>query len=153
MAKTNKIQELVATANAAALEAAATEVSNNSKAATKAKETAKAAAKEEPIKVEEPKAKKTTKKSAKVTASLVKEQNAAIVEKVVSNREVKYIYPEDIIEDPIKKKRWRQQVRNKLRELERDMNRIKDQNSKEYKTAKKEFENYQKQVLKPGQTA
>jgi hypothetical protein len=71
-----------------------------------------------------------------------------LVEKVTSNREVKYIYPEGI-EDTLQRKKWRQSVRNKLKTLERAYLRIKDENSKEYKEAKKEFETYKSEVLKP----
>ena len=85
-------------------------------------------------------------KSAKV------QQEAALLEQVVSQREVKYIYPDDV-QDTLARKKWRQKVRNELHRLEREMHRITDQNSKEFKAAKKAFEAYQKEVLKPNQVA
>lgn len=84
----------------------------------------------------------------KVIKDVAKQQAATLVEKVTSNREVKYIYPEGI-EDTLQRKKWRQSVRNKLKTLERAYLRIKDENSKEYKEAKKEFETYKSEVLKP----
>lgn len=99
------------------------------------------------------------KKKEKVVNDVAKKQKASIKEKVVSEREVKYIYPlkedeetgemREMTKD--EKKSWRQETRNKYRSLEREMNRfIQDQSSKEYKAAKKAFDNYAAQVLKPG---
>lgn len=92
------------------------------------------------------------KSSAKTKAikDTAKSQANSIKEEVISNRDVKYIYPEDV-KDTLSRKSWRQQVRNKLYKLEREMNRIQDQNSKEYKKAKKALLDYQKEVLKPNQ--
>lgn len=70
-----------------------------------------------------------------------------LIESVISNREVKYIYPDDVI-DTLSRKSWRQKVRIKLNKLERDMLRIKDQTSKEYSRAKKAYERYAKEVTK-----
>lgn len=72
--------------------------------------------------------------------------------KVISNREVKYVYPEDIT-DTLARKKWRQQTRNELHRLEREMFRIKDQNSKEFKKAAKAYEDFRNKVLKPEQVA
>ena len=90
---------------------------------------------------------------------VAKKQKASIKEKVVSEREVKYIYPmkedektgemREMTKD--EKKSWRQSTRNEYRSLEREMNRfIQDQTSKEYKAAKKAFEAFTARVLKPG---
>lgn len=99
------------------------------------------------------KKKKKADKEAKATAKEVaKQQKAALVEKVIANREVKYIYPEDVT-DTLSRKTWRQKTRNKLHQLELAVGRIKDQNSKEYKKAIKEYNNFKKQVLKPEQVA
>ena len=76
----------------------------------------------------------------------------SIIEQVISNREVKYVYPEDIT-DTLARKKWRQQTRNELHRLEREMFRIKDQNSKEFKDAAKKYEDFKKKVLKPEQVA
>lgn len=95
-------------------------------------------------KVEKPKAES---KKDQVTKEVTKINKTNLVEKVVSNREVKYVYPDDV-NDTLSRKAWRQKVRNKLDKLERDMFRIKDQNSKEYKAAEKAYNEYRKTVLK-----
>jgi flagellar biosynthesis GTPase FlhF len=133
----------------------------------KPKETKESKAKEEPkaklvktttkkasTKKEEPKAKlvKTTTKKAstkkeEVVKEVAKQQKPNIIEQVISNREVKYIYPDDVT-DTLSRKKWRQQTRNELRKLEREMLRIQDHNSKEYKSAKNKYITFQKKVLK-----
>ena len=101
----------------------------------------------------EPKAKlvkTTTKKDSKkeeVVKEVAKQQKPNIIEQVISNREVKYIYPEDVV-DTLSRKKWRQQTRNELRKLEREMLRIQDHNSKEYKSAQNKYITFQKKVLK-----
>ena len=83
---------------------------------------------------------KSKKKKDKVVKDVAKKQKASIKEKVVSEREVKYIYPlkedentgemREMTKD--EKKSWRQATRNEYRSLEREMNRfIQDQSSKE----------------------
>lgn len=99
---------------------------------------------------EEPKPTKKTSKKAEVVKDVEKQQKPSIIEKVISNREVKYVYPEDIT-DTLARKKWRQQTRNELHRLEREMFRIKDQNSKEYKKAAKAYEDFKNKVLKPEQ--
>jgi len=90
------------------------------------------------------------KKKDKVIKEVADKQKASIQEEVIAHRDVKYIYPEDVT-DTLARKKWRQEVRNKYRSLEREMNRfIQDQSSKEYKAAKKAFDAYAKEVLKPG---
>ena len=101
---------------------------------------------------EEPKLTKKTSKKAEVVKDVEKQQKPSIIEKVISNREVKYVYPEDIT-DTLARKKWRQQTRNELHRLEREMFRIKDQNSKEYKKAAKAYEDFRNKVLKPEQVA
>lgn len=88
---------------------------------------------------------KVTKETKKVVDKINK---TTLVEAVVSNREVKYVYPEDCT-DTLSRKSWRQKVRNKLHALEMSMYRIKDQNSKEYKKAQKEYDDFYKTVCKP----
>lgn len=112
-----------------------------------------------PAEVKEPKKKTISSKSdspkakeKKTTKEVAKQQKVAILEEVISQREVKYIYPEDVT-DTLSRKKWRQQTRNELHKLEREMHRITDQNSKEYQAAKKAFEDFQKKVLKPNQVA
>lgn len=151
MKKTSKLQELVSNSVANALAT----VSNSTKEGTTPQVTNKETSKEKPKKkttaTTEAKAPKATKKE-QVTKEVTKQQNTAILEQVISHREVKYIYPEDV-KDTLARKRWRQQTRNELHRLEREMYRIQDTNSKEYKAAKKAFDEYQAKVLKPAQSA
>lgn len=157
MKKTSKLQELVSNSVANAIAT----VSNSTKEDKAPQVTNQETSKEEPKKKKikkttatanpEAKAPKATKKE-QVTKEVTKQQNTAILEQVISNREVKYIYPEDV-KDTLARKRWRQQTRNELHRLEREMYRIKDTNSKEYKAAKKAFDEFQAKVLKPAQSA
>ena len=102
--------------------------------------------------------KKKTSKAVKLPAAkkeatiqeVTKQQEASIAEKVVSTRDVKYLYPADI-QDQLARKKWRQAVRNKYHALERECYKFQDQNSKEYKEALKVFEIFKAEVLKPGQ--
>lgn len=137
----------------------ATEVESTApKKEKKIKKAKKAATKESEVKAEGKKDKKKKKASKKAKAAeatakeVAKQQKVALVEKVVANREVKYIYPEDVT-DTLSRKTWRQKTRNKLHQLELAVGRIKDQNSKEYKKALKEYNDFKKQVLKPEQVA
>lgn len=121
----------------------------------------KASKTQKPKKTKESKAKKepkaklvktTTKKKAstkkeEVVKEVAKQQKPNIIEQVISNREVKYIYPDDVT-DTLSRKKWRQQTRNELRKLEREMLRIQDHNSKEYKSAQNRYITFQKKVLK-----
>lgn len=97
-----------------------------------------------------PKGKKS--KKEETIKEVKQQQKPSIIEQVISNREVKYVYPEDIT-DTLARKKWRQQTRNELHRLEREMFRIKDQNSKEFKDAAKKYEDFKKKVLKPEQIA
>lgn len=153
MGKNKKVEELISSQVANAI----SEVANFKKEekASKVKNTKKETPAPEVVATQEeatPKKKVTKSKKEEVTKEVTKQQNAAIVEKVVSNREVKYIYPEDV-KDTLSRKRWRQQTRNELHRLEREMYRIKDSNSKEYKAAKAEYEAFVAKVLKPEQIA
>lgn len=98
-----------------------------------------------------PKGKKSSKKGETIK-EVKQQQSLSIIEQVISNREVKYVYPSDIT-DTLARKKWRQQTRNELHRLEREMFRIKDQNSKEFKDAAKKYEDFKKKVLKPEQVA
>lgn len=113
----------------------------------KPKETKESKAKEEPkAKLVKTTTKKISKKE-EVVKEVAKQQKPNIIEQVISNREVKYIYPEDVV-DTLSRKKWRQQTRNELRKLEREMLRIQDHNSKEYKSAQNKYITFQKKVLK-----
>jgi len=114
----------------------------------KPKETKKSKAKEEPkAKLVKTTTKKASTKKEEVVKEVAKQQKPNIIEQVISNREVKYIYPEDVV-DTLSRKKWRQQTRNELRKLEREMLRIQDHNSKEYKSAQNKYITFQKKVLK-----
>lgn len=114
----------------------------------KPKEIKESKAKEEPkAKLVKTTTKKASPKKEEVVKEVAKQQKPNIIEQVISNREVKYIYPDDIT-DTLSRKKWRQQTRNELRKLEREMLRIQDHNSKEYKSAQNKYITFQKKVLK-----
>lgn len=101
--------------------------------------------KEATEKASEKKVKKT--KKEKLVDKTKKKVEANLVEEVVTKREVKYIYPVDC-EDTLSRKKFRQQVRNKIHQLELAMLRIENQDSKEFKKAKKEYLEYKNQFVK-----
>ena len=114
----------------------------------KPKETKESKAKEEPkAKLVKTTTKKASTKKEEVVKEVAKQQKPNIIEQVISNRQVKYIYPDDVT-DTLSRKKWRQQTRNELRKLEREMLRIQDHNSKEYKSAQNKYITFQKKVLK-----
>lgn len=114
----------------------------------KPKETKESKAKEEPkAKLVKTTTKKASTKKEEVVKEVAKQQKPNIIEQVISNREVKYIYPDDVT-DTLSRKKWRQQTRNELRKLEREMLRIQDHNSEEYKSAQNKYITFQKKVLK-----
>lgn len=114
----------------------------------KPKETKESKAKEEPkAKLVKTTTKKASSKKEEVVKEVAKQQKPNIIEQVISNREVKYIYPDDVT-DTLSRKKWRQQTRNELRKLEREMLRIQDHNSKEYNSAQNKYITFQKKVLK-----
>lgn len=114
----------------------------------KPKETKESKAKKEPkAKLVKTTTKKASTKKEEVVKEVAKQQKPNILKQVISNREVKYIYPDDVT-DTLSRKKWRQQTRNELRKLEREMLRIQDHNSKEYKSAKNKYITFQKKVLK-----
>ena len=123
-------------------------------------EVAQVIAKENAIKVSTPSKEKKSKKkrnkdkeTEKEKEKKVKKTKVVLEEKTrTASREVKYVYPEDVT-DSISKKIWRQKTRTKLHQLELAVERIKDQNSKEYKKALKEYNEFRKQVFKPKQLA
>lgn len=86
---------------------------------------------------------------AKVTKEVAKQQAASIKEKVVTERDVKYLYPADCV-DQLARKKWRQEIRNEYRKLEREVFKFQGDNSKEAKEAIKKFEDFKKDHLKPG---
>lgn len=101
--------------------------------------------KEATEKASEKKVKKT--KKEKLVDKTKKKVEANLVEEVVTKREVKYIYPADC-EDTLSRKKFRQQVRNKIHQLELAMLRIENQDSKKFKKAKKKYLEYKNQFVK-----
>lgn len=92
--------------------------------------------------------KKSSSKSKEEAVKAVTPRNKnKLIEEVISNREVKYKYPEDV-QDTLSRKSYRQKVRDKINTLKLRLLDIKDQDSKEYKKALKELEDYKKTVLK-----
>lgn len=157
----SKVTNLVATKVAEQLEGIKNSKTKTSKASTpKAKKTKKelvqdakeAATNFANAKLVELSPKTKTSKKAQVVKEVKEQQKPSIVEQVISNREVKYVYPADVV-DTLARKKWRQQTRNELHRLELAMARIKDQNSKEFKAAAKAYEDFRKKVLKPEQVA
>lgn len=116
------------------------------------KESKEAAKEFSKAKLVELKSKGKKSKKEETIKEVKQQQKPSIIEQVISNREVKYVYPKDIT-DTFARKKWRQQTRNELHRLEREMFRIKDQNSKEFKDAAKKYEDFKKKVLKPEQVA
>lgn len=110
------------------------------------KETAKTSAKKEASKTIQAKSEKLAQKETKKAAK------ASLVEEVVSNREVKYIYPADC-QDTLSRKTFRQKVRNQLHKLELEMLRIENKNSKEFKAKEKEYKEYKAKYVKEGAAA
>ena len=157
----SKVTNLVATKVAEQLEGIKNSKTKTSKASTsKAKKTKKelvqdaqeAATNFDNAKLVELSPKTKTSKKAQVVKEVKEQQKPSIIEQVISNREVKYVYPADVV-DTLARKKWRQQTRNELHRLELAMARIKDTNSKEFKAAAKAYEDFKKKVLKPEQVA
>jgi hypothetical protein len=157
----SKVTNLVATKVAEQLEGIKNSKTKTSKASTpKAKKTKKelvqdaqeAATNFANAKLVELSPKTKTSKKEQVVKEVKEQQKPSIVEQVISNREVKYVYPADVV-DTLARKKWRQQTRNELHRLELAMARIKDTNSKEFKAAAKAYEDFKKKVLKPEQVA
>ena len=159
---TAQVENQESVANATAVTNPTTSSNKKSNKTIEAVASEKKNKKNKKAKVEEIPATKSKKHKNKVVKEVSEKQKDSIREKVVSERDVKYLYPTDdelltmypkrtncSIKDL--KKTWRQEVRNEYRKLERDMNRfIQDQSSKEYKAAKKAFDAYAAKVLKPG---
>lgn len=155
-----KVTNLVATKVAEQLEGIKNSKTAKASAPNKAKKTKKelvqdaqeAATKFANAKLVELSPKTKTSKKEQVVKEVKEQQKPSIIEQVISNREVKYVYPADVV-DTLARKKWRQQTRNELHRLELAMARIKDTNSKEFKAAAKSYEDFKKKVLKPEQVA
>lgn len=141
--KNNKAQKLEKTN---LVEGINTLIEEKAEKVEKSKKALKKGEEEATAPVAEEKKKKKSKKD-KLVAKAQKKVEANLVEEVVTKREVKYIYPADC-EDTLSRKKFRQQVRNKIHQLELAMLRIENQDSKEFKKAKKEYLEYKNQFVK-----
>lgn len=141
--KNNKAQKLEKTN---LVEGINTLIEEKAEKVEKSKKALKKGEEETTAPVAEEKKKKKSKKD-KLVAKAQKKVEANLVEEVVTKREVKYIYPADC-EDTLSRKKFRQQVRNKIHQLELAMLRIENQDSKEFKKAKKEYLEYKNQFVK-----
>lgn len=141
--KNNKAQKLEKTN---LVEGINTLIDEKAEKVEKSKKALKKGEEETTAQVAEEKKKKKSKKD-KLISKTQKKVEANLVEEVVTKREVKYIYPADC-EDTLSRKKFRQQVRNKIHQLELAMLRIENQDSKEYKKAKKEYLEYKNQFVK-----
>lgn len=141
--KNNKAQKLEKTN---LVEGINTLIEEKAEKVEKSKKALKKDEEETTAQVAEEKKKKKSKKD-KLVAKAQKKVEANLVEEVVTKREVKYIYPADC-EDTLSRKKFRQQVRNKIHQLELAMLRIENQDSKEFKKAKKEYLEYKNQFVK-----
>lgn len=97
------------------------------------------------VKIKTPKGEKETTVSKKeVDTKNIKD---TIKQAVVSQREIKYKYPEEIINDPSKKKSFRQVARNTLKNLENALAKAGDMESKAYRIANKKLKAYKAEIL------
>lgn len=143
--KNNKAQKLEKTN---LVEGINTLIEEKAEKVEKSKKALKKGEEETTAQVAEEKKKKKSKKDKLVAkAQNQKKVEANLVEEVVTKREVKYIYPADC-EDTLSRKKFRQQVRSKIHQLELAMLRIENQDSKEFKKAKKEYLEYKNQFVK-----
>lgn len=92
---------------------------------------------------------KLEKKKSKVAKEVTPVTNTALMEQVVSKREIKYIYPDDCI-DTFARKQFRQKVRNKIHKMENQLFKMEDKTSKEYLKISKELKAYYSANVKEG---
>lgn len=92
---------------------------------------------------------KLEKKKSKVAKEITPVTNTALMEQVVSKREIKYIYPDDCI-DTLARKQFRQKVRNKIHKMENQLFKMEDKTSKEYLKISKELKAYYSANVKEG---
>jgi len=76
--------------------------------------------------------KKGTKSTAKGKKDLATANKATTLQKVVSRRELKYIYPKGMT-DPLKRKSFRQKIRNRINRLELQVSKLRGEARKEKK--------------------
>lgn len=91
--------------------------------------------------------KTSTIKSSKLTKQEVDKANIknTIKQEVISVRDVKYKYPEDV-NDQLKRKKFRQEARNKINKMERYLSKL-EKGSKLARRAERDLNSYKKEVL------
>lgn len=92
---------------------------------------------------------KTGTKETKVSKSELDAKNikGTIKQAVTSIREVKYKYPEDILNDKDAKKTFRQKTRNTLQKMENDLAKIADKESKAFRISNRKLKAFKAEVL------
>lgn len=128
--KANKLQEVVLAKTMESLSGNGTK-----------KETPKAKAKPEA----EPKKVKASKETKKETPK--KETPKKVTKKTETTREVKYIYP-DNCNDSLSRKKFRAEVRAKVKQFNKSLEKAGGKESKEGKKVYKEFKEYTSQYLR-----
>lgn len=116
--------------------------------ATKEKKAKAKDQKETTSKVKTLKATKLEKKKEKVVKEITPINKDALMEQVISKREIKYVYPADCT-DTLARKQFRQKVRNKIHALENQLFKLGDKTSKEYRKIEKELKAFQAEMVKP----
>ena len=136
MKTSNKVSETVAPTTNKASNKKGSKSSNTSTATKDSKDK---------VKIKTLKGEKETKLTkAEIDTKNIKD---TVKQAVVSQREIKYKYPEDIINDPSKKKSFRQVARNTIKNLENAIVKAGDPDSKAYRIASKKLKNYKAEVL------
>lgn len=126
----------------------ATKVESKKVKASNPKAKVKTSKKVKATKIELPST-KLEKKKSKVAKEVTPVTNTALMEQVVSKREIKYIYPDDCI-DTLARKQFRQKVRNKIHKMENQLFKMSGKTSKEYLKISKELKAYYSANVKEG---
>lgn len=87
------------------------------------------------------------KKTKELVNDIKIQSETKLLEQVISTREVKYKYPKDC-QDTLSRKKFRQKVRNKLRQLELQLHKIESKESKEYIEKNKEYKEFRNKYVK-----
>jgi len=90
---------------------------------------------------------KTKKKALKKEKKVQNAQESKVIQQTIVNRELKYLYPEGCT-DTLARKAFRQKVRNKIRGMERDLQKL-NQKGKDNKVQVlvKKLQRYRENVL------
>lgn len=88
---------------------------------------------------------KVVKKGKATIKAKAKEASKKVaVQKVIMDRDLKYIYPDEIMNDRMKMKAFRTKVRNTIKSFESQISKLKGQALKDQKA---KFEKYRQSVL------